>query len=433
MIRTSYTIRPAKHLAVLLLAVIAAAATFSLLPQAGEAAEDVKVSQSEIGSEIVVVMEQDPEGVSSRSAPSTSEGITSAVEEAGGRLEDDDTADDIKTARFEELTGDKEAIAEKAEEISRLPGVRFAEPNQFVRMHYAPNDTFFSRPRGTANQGNFSMVGMPKAWNYSKGAGVSVGIADSGLIQGYGELPPAKISAQTDKLNGDAIADDTVGHGTSMASLAAARTDNKFGMAGAGFNAKVAMCKFSAKDPKTGLVGGSTKGLLRCMNWLQTRPEVKVINLSIGTLPGNESDAIAFEVKESQERYKKLVVASAGNGGRYLSRQIPASLPGVVGVGSNDSRTKRSSFSNRGPFVDLMAPGNNVVSLVGNGEKPILGSGTSYSAPTVSGCAALLFAKGYNVDQVRSRLLRTATNMGVAGRDDSTGYGILNCGKAISD
>ncbi|AHY48406.1 Subtilase family (plasmid) [Rubrobacter radiotolerans] len=339
----------------------------------------------------------------------------------------------IEVIEFKEARGDKALIASKARELSQAPGVISAEPNSLVEMHYRPNDTFFSQPRGSANQGNLSLIGMPAAWSKSKGAGAGIGIADSGLPpRNYGELPATKVLAQTDVLNGDSVAEDNAGHGSAVSALAAAKTDNRFGMAGAGFNAKVAMCKFSTRLPNGG-VGGTKDGLIKCIDWLQKRSSVDVLNLSLGLAKGETSPGITREIKETQELYGKVVVASVGNDGTYTRTQLPASLPGVIGVGSIDSRSSRSSFSNYGPYVDLMAPGNGVVSYVVQNEKPAFAFGTSFSAPQVAGCAALLSAKNYNAGQIKNRLLKSATNMGPAGRDDQTGYGYLNCGKALSN
>jgi subtilisin family serine protease len=380
---------------------------------------------SEIENEVVVVMEK---SISMENARSIAKSLD-------GQLVGEPTPDgleNIKTIRFEGANGNEDFIESKVKELAETPGVISAEPNAFVEMHYRPNDTFFSKPRGTANQGNLSLIGMPAAWSKSKGNGAGIGIADSGLPpSSYGEFPASKVLAQVDVLNNDSVAEDNAGHGSAVSAIAAARTENGFGMAGAGFNAKVAMCKFSTRYPN-GVIGGSVAGLGRCIDWLQKRPNVAVLNLSLSLAEGETSSLISREIQETQQQYGKVVVAAVGNEGKYTTTQLPASLPGVIGVGSIDNRYSRSRFSNYGPAVDIMAPGNNIVAYVVQGEKPALESGTSFAAPQIAGCAALLSAKGYNAGQIRNRLLKNATDMGPAGRDDRTGHGYLNCGKAFN-
>ncbi len=390
-------------------------------PEDEERAEQVR---SDISAELIVVMEQDAIG------QRTGDALERSLDDEGGEVVEG-LDDYIKTVRFSSLRGDGAKLREKAAEISDMPGVDYAELNGFSTFAYKPDDTFIQNPSGVRNQGNFGLVNLFGAWDVNKGDDVAVGFVDSGIYKYHRDTTPSKVVAEKDVVNHDNEANDTTGHGTSVASLAAAATNNGYGMAGAGFRAKIAACRAN----EAGVQGFSFANEARCLNWLQKVPQVKVINISVGSAKHGSSRIVASEIAETQSRYGKAVVASAGN---YPSRgnptlhttkMFPARLPGVIGVGSNSSATKRSSYSVTGPHVDLMAPGS-VIAAYGHNVHGVV-SGTSYSAPTVAGCVALMYAEGFKLGAIRQRLLDTAHDMGPRGYDTATGHGYMDCGRAI--
>lgn len=156
------------------------------------------------------------------------------------------------------------------------------------------------------------------------------------------------------------------------------------------------------------------------------------MNMSFGGV--NEySQAAADEVAQSQQVYGIAMIASAGNEGTYIENVFSANQPGVIGVGSNDDGNTRSAFSTRGPHVDIMAPGHYVLGARRNadGGGYVFVKGTSFSAPTVAGCVALMYDKGLSLSQVRSRLFTHANDMGPAGYDTATGHGYMNCRRSL--
>ena len=144
----------------------------------------------------------------------------------------------------------------------------------------------------------------------------------------------------------------------------------------------------------------------------------RVINLSFGggTTSEGFSDLVA-----SATSHGAIVVAASGNDGR--SEPIyPAATPGVVAVGSIGPDWRPSSFSNTGPHVALVAPGEDL-SYLGRTV-----SGTSFAAPQVSGVVAgLISAHPFATPaEITSALYRSAIDLGPVGRDDRTGYGLVD-------
>ncbi|MNT71234.1 Thermostable alkaline protease precursor [compost metagenome] len=111
----------------------------------------------------------------------------------------------------------------------------------------------------------------------------------------------------------------------------------------------------------------------------------------------------------------------------------PASLPGVMAVGATTSADVRSSFSTYGKHISVGAPGSDILStLMGGGYKSI--SGTSMATPHVAGLAALVKATFPNADaaEIRSRIEKSADDLGEPGFDKYFGHGRINAAKALT-
>jgi subtilisin family serine protease len=170
------------------------------------------------------------------------------------------------------------------------------------------------------------------------------------------------------------------------------------------------------------------------------RKGADVINLS---LAGDEPDAqmkaaIAYAVKKGV-----VVVAAAGNSGCGLkdsfSPAYPAAYSGVIGVGAIDRNARVASYSNCGSYVDLVAPGSSIVSTTVYRPSGTLGcgygisycrlSGTSMATPYAAAAAAILISRTKHRlggAKVRSIMLAKTADIGSRGRDNSSGYGIVD-------
>jgi hypothetical protein len=156
----------------------------------------------------------------------------------------------------------------------------------------------------------------------------------------------------------------------------------------------------------------------------------KVINLSLGGT--TESSSLTQAITYANDK-GALVVAAAGNGGAADKPKWPASLDLTIAVTAVDPANNSTSFDQRGDYIDISAPGTNIISTV-KGDYASL-SGTSMAAGFVAGAAALLFAAEPRVTnaQVRDILLRTATDIGDPGRDVTFGVGLINMVAALAE
>jgi serine protease len=110
---------------------------------------------------------------------------------------------------------------------------------------------------------------------------------------------------------------------------------------------------------------------------------------------------------------------------------VPASLPGVIGVAATNRRGVAADFSNRGPYIDVAAPGEAVITTGSTdaGSNPYISSyGTSIAAPHVAGVVSLVWSADplLTRQQVVSRVLDGAADKGPLGRDDRYGHGLLD-------
>ncbi|MGB1952300.1 MAG: S8 family serine peptidase [Marinobacter sp.] len=315
-------------------------------------------------------------------------------------------------------------------ELQQRPDIAYAEPNYLYNAQVVQpdNDPLYSR------QWNYPLINLPLAWQVAPEAGVGVGIAilDTGLFRNtpaaggawHPDLAanvvtlPGQImdyvSAELDIDNrfgdplgrdtnpadpGDGKAQSSNFHGTHVAGIAGA-VDNTRGVIGVAPEANILPVRVLGEDGV-----GNSADLVAAINWAAMRSEIDVINLSLGGLGPSQSlqDAIDRAVAGG-----KLVVAAAGNQATD-EPTFPAAFANVVGVGAVDGAGVRSSYSNVGESVNLVAPGgdasrdanqDNVADLIGStwgsddGGEFVASyaglQGTSMAAPHVSGVYALM-------------------------------------------
>jgi subtilisin family serine protease len=217
---------------------------------------------------------------------------------------------------------------------------------------------------------------------------------------------------------------DDHSHGTFVAGIIAANTNNGTGMAGVCWTCKIMPVKVLDHEGY-----GTSFGVSQGIDWAVTNG-AKVINLSLG---GGGTEALQTSVNNAWNA-GVIVVAATGNDNGPVS--YPAAYANALAVGSTQQGGARSSFSNYGPEIDLVAPGSSVLGTIcqcaSNAGGYGTGSGTSFSTPYVAGAAGLLIASGVtNKNEIRTQLLSTATDLGTAGFDNLYGNGRLNIGAAI--
>lgn len=260
------------------------------------------------------------------------------------------------------------------------------------------------------------------AWAISTGAQVDVAVIDTGVKGTHIDLA-GKVCNGVAFLNSTGVAQlgqgatDPHGHGTHVAGTIAALRGNGVGVAGVAPSARIIPVRVLDAQGN-----GSSSDVARGITWAVDHG-AEVVNLSLG---GGYSSAVQVAV-DYAESQGVVVVAAAGNAGPGGPPNYPAALPEALAVGSHDKNGLVSSFSTRGGYVDLSAPGSGILSTSHDGSWVFM-SGTSMATPHVAGVVALMLATepGLTPNEVRTRLQATAVDAGSAGHDDSYGWGRVN-------
>ncbi len=301
-----------------------------------------------------------------------------------------------------------------------LPDVVYAEVDPIARVTYVPNDPFYA-----TNQYGPQLIGVEQAWELTQGdPDVLVAVVDTGADFDHPDLA-GKLVPGWDFVNNDADPSDDNGHGTHVAGIIAAATDNGVGIAGVGFNTRVLVVKV-LNERGSGFYSTIAQGIVYAVD-----EGARVINLSLrGTLPSNVlADAVNYAVRRGV-----LVVAAAGNDGQSAP-VYPAAYPDVLAVAATDWNDERWSLSNFGDYVDLAAPGVAILSTdwTGGVGPYAMRSGTSMAAPHVAGVAALMLAvnPALTAEAVTELLTSTARDLGAPGWDPYYGYGRVDAARAV--
>ncbi|WP_240799405.1 type VII secretion-associated serine protease mycosin [Streptomyces sp. A0958] len=272
---------------------------------------------------------------------------------------------------------------------------------------------------------------LDELWHDTRGQGVRVAVIDTGVDDTHPQLTGAvDASAGADTLGrgGSDGTVDAVGHGTEVAGIIAARPHDGTGFVGLAPEATVIPVRQNdAHD--NGTDASMAAAIIHAV-----AQGAQVINISQETArPQTAGSALGRAVAEAVGR-DIVVVASAGNNGTEGSRTptYPAAFDGVLAVAASDRNNERAAFSRPGHFVDVAAPGVDIVSTV-PGHGHCTRSGTSFSAPYVSGVAALMRAKypHWTAAQIIARIEQTAERS-VNGRDDFVGWGVVDPVRALS-
>jgi subtilisin family serine protease len=283
------------------------------------------------------------------------------------------------------------------------PRVRYAELDGIVHALRVPNDEFLP------TQWSVTKTRAEQAWDLSTGSSqVVVAVLDTGIDPGQPDLR-GKLVAGYDYVNNDQDPSDDNGHGTAVAGIIAANSDNQIGVAGYCWECRLMPVKVLGADG-TGFVSALAQGII----WA-TDHGARVLNLSLG---GPDKDVTLAAAAQYAWQHGVLVVAAAGNESS-LTLDYPAALPNVLSVGASDQNDRLYSFSNSGARV--AAPGENSTTARGGAYVSFLG--TSSAAPVVSGIAGLAFSlvPGATPGQVQQALEATAVPMPgvVTGRVDA--------------
>lgn len=308
-----------------------------------------------------------------------------------------------------------DAAGFRSQAAERGHGVRWIEDDPVQPLAaFTPNDPMFA-----TSQYGPQFVGAPAAWDLAPaGATPTVCILDSGVRATHADLA-SRYAGGVDLVNGDGDPSDDFGHGTHVTGIAVAATNNGAGIAG------IAPARFLAVKVLDAAGNGAMSTVASGIRWCADQG-ARVISMSLGGPSGLSAvqDAVAYAKGKGA-----VLVAAAGNGNSCADCVLyPARYTDVVAVGCVDQYRDPCAFASTGPEVDLAAPGNAIQSTCWTSDTCYTrGAGTSQSTPHVAGAAALVWAAhpDWTNDQVRQALESTAQDVGAAGKDAKTGFGLV--------
>ena len=313
----------------------------------------------------------------------------------------------------------RRTVDDVADELARDGRVETAEANPVRQVAAVPNDPLYA---GSQAQ-SLGLLRLPEAWDLTTGADdLVLAVVDSGVAAGHPDMA-GRILPGRDFVEDDNDPDDDLGHGTQVATVAAANGDDHAGMAGVFWRGKILPVKVIDGQGKT-----TDASVAAGIRWAVDHG-ADVINLSFGG-PQAPTTIVKEAIQYAQGR-DAVIVAAAGNSGR-TSPIYPAAVDGVVAVAATDQQGLLADFSDSGSWVDLAAPGVGLSAGARDGSYGIV-EGTSFAAPVVAGVAMLTRARFPNdtADQIVHRLQFGATDTGPLGPDDIYGSGIVNAAGAL--
>lgn len=332
--------------------------------------------------------------------------------------------------------------------LRQLDFIEYAEPFFQNELLFIPNDPQADPTKG--KQDYLTVIKAYEGWQIDQSdSSVVVGVVDTGVRMNHEDLGNIAFN-HADSINGidddgDGYIDNFFGwdvanrdndptadshpHGTAVAGMSSATTNNGIGMAGIGFKSRYLPVKIA--DSQTKYLINEYEGVIYA-----AEHGCSVINLSWGGVENASKygqDIINYVVLEKDA----VVVAAAGNTHAKLNF-YPASYDNVLSVGATDINDNLAPWATYSPFIDITAPGHNVYSTKNDGgyEKT---TGTSFSSPIVAGAAALVRSHfpEFTAQQVMEQLRVTSDDIYHVGSNTNfyglMGRGRLNIQKALSD
>ncbi len=362
------------------LALAALALLASVIPTAAAGPPAVKIPKARPGAAILVTY---------RDVPSLNRGGAGV-----GSAKAVETIESLNVKVFRANAGQEQKAMNL---LARGTGVVAIETDVPVESTVTPNDRYWV----SGNKWAHDRVGLRTAWDKTRGSsGTVIAILDSGLEVSHPEFS-GRVVPGYDFVENDTSTNDPRGHGTMSAGAAAARGNNSIGVAGGCWECRIMPVRVLSKNG-TGYASWVIRGII----WAADRG-ADVISMSFGGFA--PSSAMAGAITYARNR-GAVVLASAGNDASSAAF-YPAAYPGVIAVAASDTSDRLYSWSNRGSWVDLAAPGCFTSTRTGKSYGSFCG--TSASTPLVAGIVGLMRSANPNAtrNQVEYALLSTATRI----------------------
>lgn len=299
--------------------------------------------------------------------------------------------------------------------LERRPEVKFVEKNYEFEPALLPNDLQY------ASQWHLPKIRAPEAWDLTQGAsGAVIAILDSGVEATHPDFA-GKLVAGFNTYSNSTNTADQFGHGTQVAGAAGALTNNAVGIAGVAGSAPIMPVRV------TDSAGRATSASIANGIFWAADHGARVANLSFNGIAGNATIRAAAEYAYN---HGTLVVAASGN---CACADPTPENPYVLSVSATDETDSVAYFSSTGAFVDLSAPGTNILTTA-MFSLYVADSGTSLASPIVAGVAALMFAANPSLTPalVTQLLEATAFDPGGNGYDQGFGHGRVDAFAAVT-
>ncbi|MCR2032993.1 S8 family serine peptidase [Anaerofustis stercorihominis] len=349
----------------------------------------------------------------------------------------EETVDKKENIELVEVPKDS-SVEETLKTLNEKSEVLYAQPNFKYKALSTTNDPNVINSSLEKFQWHLKYTNIAgndtTAWNYSTGKNVKIAILDTGAYISNPDL--SNVAGTYNATNGSTTVTDSIGHGTHVAGITAAKGNNKTLGAGVAYDSNLYIVKvFRGND-------AYTSDIINGYKWAVNKG-CRVINMSLGGY-GYDNDATygdralenIINTNYNKSANSVLTVCAAGNGdGRngYPDYSYPSDYPNSYSVVALQYDSKgnptRAKYSDYNKYKDIAAPGSNINSLSNKSKNELkTDSGTSMAAPFVSGVAGLIMSANptLSAKEVVDIINSTANDLGAKGRDDYYGYGEIN-------